>query len=460
MNTLTRFSILLSLSIACIGACQTRPQARTQLTSVNGSQGGKIVYGAVPGSTTQTAVLISLLTQVHNLSGEKPQVGRVFQFKGTNSVGVFFTVTDHPEGNLPLAGMAIAAVTGPDKVEGAMIYDTAAHFGTTVNPLLKQLFEVWHPGGAASPGGSTVPASGSTTGWTRSASMGRPAPLHLWIAPDRSASVGIPDGWQAKGQMGTMMLMKPRGDNLAEIIQLNLTRLAVDPRANQRFGNNAGKIVYPANVDLARAFPALFQQFWQLNKAPVSDLQVDRAEVIAGPPGQRCVHGTGHAKIGIPVAEEYNALICTTQPGPMGNYMFSISMALLPMEVADQERATTGAILASFQPNQAVIASEAGQMAAPAIGAIQAIGREATARMNAIEVANGAEQANWEAGQTANAQNAVGFSNYLLDQSVVQNNITGVQGTLWNNAAGALVQSNPNKYSYVPNSQINLGSQY
>jgi hypothetical protein len=38
---------------------------------------------------------------------------------------------------------------------------------------------------------------------------------------------------------------------------------------NQGYGNNSGKIVYPYNVDLTRAFPDFFQQFWRLNK--VSD---------------------------------------------------------------------------------------------------------------------------------------------------------------------------------------------
>ena len=67
-----------------------------------------------------------MLKTVHTNCGEKPQIGNVFQFTGTNSVGVFFTVTDHPEGNIPLAGMVIATVTGPNQVEAAMIYDRAS----------------------------------------------------------------------------------------------------------------------------------------------------------------------------------------------------------------------------------------------------------------------------------------------------------------------------------------------
>jgi hypothetical protein len=91
---------------------------------------------------------------------------------------------------------------------------------------------------------------------------------------------------------------------------------------------------------------------------------------------------------------------------------------------------------------------------------IKGIGDATTARIQAGDKEHAAQQATFDAGERQNSQNVQGFSNYLLDQSVVQNNSNGAQATAWNNAAAALVQSNPNKYSYVPNSSINLGSQY
>jgi hypothetical protein len=97
---------------------------------------------------------------------------------------------------------------------------------------------------------------------------------------------------------------------------------------------------------------------------------------------------------------------------------------------------------------------------ANAINNIHAIGASATARMNATEKANSAEQSNWEAGQKANAQNVQGFSNYVLDQNVVQNNNTGGHSTQWNSAADAMVKSNPNKYSYVSNSNLIPGKDF
>jgi hypothetical protein len=80
--------------------------------------------------------------------------------------------------------------------------------------------------------------------------------------------------------------------------------------------------------------------------------------------------------------------------------------------------------------------------------------------MNTTEAANSAEQAGWNAQQNANGQNAAGFSNYLLDQNVVRNNFTGAHSTQWNSAADAMVQSNPNKYSYVSTPNYIPGTDY
>jgi endo-beta-N-acetylglucosaminidase D len=52
------------------------------------------------------------------------------------------------------------------------------------------------------------------------------------------------------------------------------------------------------------------------------------------------------------------------------------------------------------------------------------------------------------------SRNGQGFSNYLLDQTVVQdnnmyNNGTIGHGTVWNSTADALVKANPNRYEIV-----------
>ncbi|MFZ0963437.1 MAG: hypothetical protein WAO35_21460 [Terriglobia bacterium] len=254
--------------------------AQTPLKTINNPQGGKTVYGLADGATSQPAAMSKMLRMVHNNCGERPQIGRVFKFRGTNSVGVFFMVVNHPQGNKQVAGMVIAAPSGPHQVEAALVSDDAARFGSTVNPMLKQLFSVWHPGGAGQ-------ASGSASGGR----LGPPAALHRVVASDNSASVGIPDGWTFKGTQGTMIANGPH----SEVVGLNYTRLATNPRYGP--AGTYGKIVYPSNVDPVRAFPGLFQQFWRVNGGN-PDLRVAQAQQVPGPNGQRCVHATGHAVLG------------------------------------------------------------------------------------------------------------------------------------------------------------------
>jgi hypothetical protein len=174
-------------------------------------------------------------------------------------------------------------------------------------------------------------------------------------------------------------------------------------------------------------------------------------------------------------------VICVN-PAHQGLYSFLDSSVEFPLSEAGQMNAIAPAILSSFQVNMALITQRATAQSAPfiahlkqvdaqqrqatqaftanAINKIHAIGATATARMNATEAANSSEQASWNAGQKANAQNAQGFSNYLLDQNVVQNNNTGGHSTQWNSAADAMVKSNPSKYSYVSNSNLIPGEDF
>jgi len=102
-----------------------------------------------------------------------------------------------------VAGLVIAAATGPNQAEAALITDDASRFGQTVNPMLQQLFTAWHPGAAA-----TNSSSASGTSGTASNGSSGPAPLHLYRAPDNTGTVGVPDGWKPQGQNGTFWVNK------------------------------------------------------------------------------------------------------------------------------------------------------------------------------------------------------------------------------------------------------------
>jgi hypothetical protein len=423
-----------------------------------------------------------ILGNVRQNCNEKPRLGKVFRFKGTNTVGVFFTVTNHPAGNKRVAGLVLSVPSGPRQVEAALVSDDLSRFGKTVNPMLQQLFGVWRPDGRMAAGARSAPASGRSAG---------PAPLRMVSFPDGSAQVGVPDGWYlvSTSAGGTGAVQKATNNHDLEVVQLGSTRLAGVPNPYQRriyggFADNTGRIVFPANVDLTRAFPAIFNQFWRLNNVPDTQLTVDHAEMLQAPPGQRCVHVIGHAKI---FAQTYaktpgelNALLCTTMPSPAaGVYLVILSYYALPVEFADRDRATAGAIMASFQPNQAVIDRMSAQMAAPAIAAIHAIGRQAAERMKTAEENNETQHAGywaqqdknalrnseWENGQINHARNDQGFDNYILDQSVIQvNDAYGNGGvghaTVSDNFADALVKTDPNRFEIVDTPNYWLGTDF
>ena len=142
-----RKTLLSLLWLFFVAGSASTPRAQTPLKTIKNPQGGIIIYGLVDGASSQAAAMSQILRNVHNSCGEKPQVGELFKVRGTNSVAVFFTVVNHPAGNEPVAGMLIAAPTGPHQVEAALVSDDARRFGSTVNPMLNTLFGEWHPGG-------------------------------------------------------------------------------------------------------------------------------------------------------------------------------------------------------------------------------------------------------------------------------------------------------------------------
>jgi len=413
-----------------------------------------IMYGTVDGASTQPAAMSKILRIVHENCGDKPQIGKVFRFRGTNTVGVFFTVVNHPGGDKRVAGLVIAAASGPQQVEAALISDEASRFGKSVNPMIQQLFGVWHPGGAASaPAGANSARSGGGT------SVG-PAQLHQVTLPDRSASVGVPDGWKVDPDSGggTITMKGPHGERVA----LNLAQTGIDQndpqlRSLARFGsrpNTQGRIAYPFNVDLTRAYPEILR-LWRHNNgndAPVN-LQNTHAERMPTQRGEQCVHIAGDVVDDDQHDEEMSMILCTRNY-QQGSYSVLIFQSLIPVNFADRERATAGAIMDSFQMNQAVVQQQANAIAAPTIAAIHAIGAQAAADRESRNASYDAQHAGYWAQQDSNARNGQGFSNYLLDQTVVQdNNMYGNgtvgHGTVWNSTADALIKADPNRFESV-----------
>jgi hypothetical protein len=476
--------VLLTLSTLCICSCKAGTQTPpTPITTLDAAQGGKIVYGTVDGASTQAEAMSHVLRVVHNNCGEKPQIGKVFQFKGTKTVGVFFTVTNHAQNNTPVAGLVISAASGPHQVDAALVSDKASRFGKTVNPMLQQLFGVWQPGGQAAASssafnGKTAPAGGGE-------SSSGPAQLRTVTLRDNSASVGVPDGWQVDSSSagGSILVKGPH----KEMIYLNSAFTANDPRdpgvrqgimLQRQYGHGQpdNKIYLQYGSNLPQAFITFFHFLQQNSHLPLSTIQISSSSQIPGKPCER-LEGTvsGGSLQG---AYKVFGVLCE-QPPQSGIWMSSLYMSLLPDSVAAQERATAQAVLSSFHVNAQVVNAQAAAYAAPAIEAIHAIGQQAAADRAtrnagydaqhdaywAQQHNNAAQHSNWSAGQDGTARNNQGFNNYLLDQSVVQGNDidgTGAVGhaTVWNSTADALVKYDPNRFEIVDTSNYWKGTDY
>ena len=474
MGATRRISVLLSLFIVFISACKAGTPPPIPITTLNAAQGGKITYGTVAGATTQPAAMSKILINLQKTCGERPQIGKVFRYKGTNTVGVFFMVTDHSKGNKKMAGLVLSAASGPKQVEAALLSDDAQRFGKTLNPMLKQLFSVWHPDSQPAASGSSAGAQSASAG---NGHTGPAARLHTVTASDNSASVGVPDGWQldARSASSTMILKGPNGEQVI----LGAMKSAVDPNNPQQVRavqagiyRGTGVILSSYHPDLTKSYPDLVQLWRRSNNLPPAKLQVN--EITPMKASGNCVHVKGHIDLDGQGMKALNDLMCMSPLTQWGAYTIMRNTCVMTDAQAEQEHNTVVAIIQSLNINKQVMDQQAQQKLAQkqandqqimaqsqaAVDRIHQIGAQATARMNATEAANDAQHASWNAGQTANAQNAQGFSNYLLDQSVVQNNNTGAHATLWNNAADGLVQSNPNKYSYVSNPNLIPGTDY
>lgn len=441
MPNLTAVAGLLLLAAA------TAAHSQSALKIINNPGGGKIVYGPVDGQTTEPQAMGAVLRSLHNQYGERPQVGRVFQVRGTNSVAVFFTLVKRTQDNTQVAGMLVVSKTGADRVEAALVTDDAARFGSTINPMLKALFGVWHPGGNANASG---PATDSS-----------PAPLRQYVLPDGSASVSLPDGWtvQPSSGGGTIIAMGPN----AEAVALGYPFLAMDlrnPRVarTKAWAEGAGRntvyartLYYPYGLDLAKTFVDLNAMSRQKSGLPIPSIQIASETPVPSPGGSaRCARLTGQIDAQDGKGErEMNAVFCVGPLAPGGSYGSDIYYTAVPIQFADKERATMGAILASFNVNQAVVNAEAAAIAKPAIDAIHEIGKRAAqqaADAHAMEDAhNRAVESRWDSQDKSNQA----FSNYLLDQTVIQDNEGKGHATVWNQTADALVRSNPQRYEYV-----------
>jgi hypothetical protein len=445
------------VSMALLASFATRAGAETALKNIDNPSGGKIVYGVVDGASSEAGAMGIILGSLHRQYGDKPQVGKVFQVRDSNSVAVFFTLIKRNQGNAPIAGMLIASPSAAG-VEAALLTDEAPRFGTTINPMLKSLFAAWHP---------SVP----NAGLSKSASAPVPA-LMPYVLPDKSASVSLPAGWKvdpASSGGGTILATGPKGEGVALDFPLYAMN-SNDPRVRQtmQFAQGAGRntsyaraLYYPYGADLGKTFVDLLQMRQRMIGMPALSLQIESESALPAAAGTRCARLQGRLEAQDGKGKMvFNTVFCSGGLSPMGQYPNVAFHTAVPESIAAQQAATMGAILNSFQVNMDVVNRQAAALAAPAIEQIHAIGRAAAAQAQQAHAMqdrqNQAVEARWD---TQDKRNQA-FSNYLLDQSVISDNQNSAHATVWNQTADALVKGNPSRFGYVDTPNFWKGVDY
>ena len=421
--------------------------------------GGKISYGVIDGATTEAQAMGTILRSLHQQTGDRPKVGKLFQIQGSQSVGVFVSVSKAKIGGPEIGGLIIATKVSDDVVEAAMVSDDAAKFPKTLAPMMKTLSKEWHPLAGSSPGLGKDGGNGS--GNKVAAGTAPAAHLQPYRLPDNSASVGLPQGWQIAQQMsggGTIVA----SDQNQDTAELGIAFLAMDTnnpsvqrtlqqlRMGQLRGTSYASAAYvPYGADLTRTFEYLLQD--KRKKANLAPATYNFTS--AKPSGNNYVHciavnGTAdfHDQSGL---KEMSAVFCAKPPDAYGNWLSTAYMTTTPMANAPKMRNTLAAIMQSFQENSAVISAEATQIAKPAVDAIHAYGdmviHRAQDSEKAFEIRNSSVYKQWD----SNDKRSQEFSNATLGYSVIADTSNNAHGTFWDEDAEALVKNHPDRFEYV-----------
>ncbi|HMG87293.1 MAG TPA: hypothetical protein VK574_16290 [Terracidiphilus sp.] len=440
-----------SAHLAALVLAICAPFAQTQqLKTINPPGGGTIVYGQVAGQTTEAGAMGAVLRSVHQNVGEKPQVGKLFQVHGTESVAAFFSATRRNGNGGQVAGIIIATKVSSDHVEAALVTDEATRFHRSLPTNMKTLFAAWHP---------LKDATGASASSGPGASV---ASLHQQVLPDRSASVSLPDNWRIAPNLsggGTIVAVGPDGENAflgLAFPAMDTNNPAVQQTMRQlqagRLQNTAyARAAYiPYGADMQKTFVFLFNKSRDRGGMPAADFTFSAFAPMQGNGSDHCAHLAGTVDFKDQKGtRDMNGVYCVEQPGRMGSYMTLAYVTTVPMPLAAKQRTTLGAILQSFNVNQSVVNAESAQIAAPAIAQIHAIGAAAAAQAQAAhernDIQNSSVYQHWDSMDRRSQE----FENYQLGYSVISDNQNSAHGTFWNEDADALVKSNPNRFEYV-----------
>ncbi len=451
------FTILLLLGVLSPACGRTRAEATTDeaLQIIDNPGGGQIVYGALPGESSFGGGMAAMLRSVHGHFGDRPQVGKFFQARGSDSVAAFFTLIAKNQGGKPMAGLVIVSMPQGSRPAAAVLYDEAARFPRTQSALMQKLNEAWPGAASAAAARSTGPALTTTS------HQAAPQALRMATAGDRSASIGLPAGWQFTGVSGGQL--SAAGPN-GELVYLGIIHQQIhDPRSRQyqgvpTAGAKGRSLVCSPGGDLFSAFVSVSNQVRQNRQLPPGTYRLVSSQGLPRtqfePQVIQAIYEVdlhdgkglrkGSARIG--------AMITRGLP----TWALTVSGSNAPIGVAEAEAPTILAVIHSYSQDARVIAGETRDV----INRIHADAKAAQIRADAQSAANNAHNRAFDTHMDDLSRHSKSFQNYQFDRSQVRDSDLNARGTLSNPIADALVRADPNRYQILRTQDFLKGVDY
>ena len=278
------------------------------------------------------------------------------------------------------------------------------------------------------------------------AAAGPAQKLTPYIFPDGSGSMGLPPGWTViSAQLGDVIAEGPNGERL----RFGLVVPVVDPTSPQAGWLMAGGaapgsfIAVPYSADAATLFTQGSEQVAQKLRLPAPAITIQSTRNLPANFGGKnfAVYGQVDAHDGRGPQAMVTQMI-VTPPQAMGAYQVTVFEITAPPQVMANDTATITEIYTNYNRNtQFVMAAVNAQIEQSQMQEQQILDSEARR-------------------QDTQDRLAQGFSNILLDQTVIRNTETGEHFTVSNRRADWLTRHNPYLFEEVPESEYIKGVDY
>jgi len=179
-----------------------------------------------------------------------------------------------------------------------------------------------------------------------------PAPLQAFTAPDGSVSAGIPAGWKVtKAVNGIIQMSGPKGEGINLGIAEYARNGAFQP--NQKPSGFIA-ITMPYQSTLTQKVEAIFQQAIATGSDPTARISLTSAKPIPLGNIAQCGNFLGN-QTNAKGPADWEMRFCSLPMDSNGIYKLVWLVAVIPVSLVNQDRATAEAVLNSYRPSPATL---------------------------------------------------------------------------------------------------------